>query len=118
MYKISCLIFSYQLRKQQILLQRWRQVRRYERGIFKFLWKVKFIQLFGGKIWRKKDYLEVLVVDENFIQVNRKEMWSYGVYAADLVHDKDEERDWFFEKGNEICSSITFAELLDYLKYY
>ena len=56
----------------------------------KYWWKVKFIQLFGGKIWRKKDYLEVLVVEEIFIQVNLKEIWSYAVYEIDLVHGNDE----------------------------
>ena len=46
----------------------------------------------------EKDYLEILVVDEIFIQVNLKEMWSYGVHDAELVHDNDESWDWFFWK--------------------
>jgi len=69
-------------------------------------------------MWRKKDYLEFLIVDEIFIQVNLKEIWSYGVSEFDLFHDNDEAWDWFFEEGNEIYSSIKFAELLDYLRYY
>lgn len=43
-----------------------------------------------GKFEGKKDWLEVLVVDEIYIQVNIKEIWSYGVYEVDLFHDNDE----------------------------
>jgi hypothetical protein len=39
---------------------------------------------------KEKDYLKALVVEEIFIQVNLKEIWSYGVDEVDLVHGNDE----------------------------